>query len=367
MFLPSLEGGGAERVFAELANEFAALGVQVDLLLASAHGPYLSEVASAVRVIDFAAAGVLQSLPKLIRYVRSERPDALLSGLDHANIVAVLARAASRTRTRSVISMRCVPTAGYREARSPRGFALLQLMRLAYPLADAIVANSAAVASDLSQLVHIPGDKLHTVHNPVNISQIQRLSGEDVDHPWALPGAPPVILGVGRLDVLKDFSTLVRAFSLVRSEQTCRLVILGDGPDRGNLESVVRQLGLEGDVLLAGFVSNPFAWMRRARVFVSSSLTEGCPNALMQALACGVPVVSTDCIGGSAEVLENGKWGRLVATRDVGAMAAAIVATLGSEDHPDVRQRAKDFAHERIVRRYLQILLPNLATPNRLY
>jgi glycosyltransferase involved in cell wall biosynthesis len=366
LFLPSLEGGGAERVFVELANEFAARRVHVDLLLASAHGPYLSEVASAVRVVDFGAAGVLQALPKLTRYMRKERPDALLSGLDHANIVAIVARVASRTRTRSVISMRSVPTAGFREVRSLRKFAVLQLIRLAYPLADAIVANSETVASDLSQLVRIRGERLHTVHNPVNISRIQRLSTEEVGHPWAQPGAPPVILGVGRLDVLKDFSTLVRAFSLVRSRQECRLVILGDGPERGKLEDIVRQLGLDRDVLLAGFVSNPFAWMRRARVFVSSSLTEGCPNALMQALACGTPVVSTDCLGGSAEILQNGKWGRLVATRDDSAMAEAIVATLQTEDYPDVRQRAKDFGHDRIVQQYLQILLPNLVGPHRL-
>jgi glycosyltransferase involved in cell wall biosynthesis len=364
LFLPSLEGGGAERVFVELANAFAALGIRVDLLLASAHGPYLSEIASTVRLIDFATGGVLRSLPKLVRYMRSERPDALLSGLDHANIIAVMARVASRTRTRAVISMRSVPTAGYREARSTRGFAVLQLIRLAYPFADAIVANSEAVASDLAHLVRIRRDKLHMVHNPVNIAQIQRLSREELDHPWALPGAPPVILGVGRLDVLKDFGTLVQAFSLIRARRECRLVILGDGPERGNLESIVSQLGLQRDVLLAGFVGNPFSWMRRARVFVSSSLTEGCPNALMQALACGVPVVSTDCIGGSAEVLEGGKWGRLVATRDAGAMASAIVATLESEQHPDVRQRAQDFGHERIVQQYLRILLPR-SSPHR--
>ena len=244
---------------------------------------------------------------------------------------------------------------------------MLQLIRLAYPLAHAIVANSEMVASDLSQLVRIRRERLHTVHNPVNISRIQRLSMEEVGHPWAQPGTPPVILGVGRLDVLKDFSTLVRAFSLVRSRQECRLVILGDGPERGKLEDIVRQLGLDRDVLLAGFVSNPFAWMRRARVFVSSSLTEGCPNALMQALACGIPVISTDCVGGSAEVLQNGKWGRLVATRDASAMAEAIVATLGTEDHPDVRQRANDFGHERIVQQYLQILLPNLVGTHRLH
>jgi glycosyltransferase involved in cell wall biosynthesis len=366
LFLPSLDGGGAERVFVELANEFAALGARVDLALADARGPYLPEVTPAVRVVDFGVSGVLQSLPKLARYLRKERSEALLSGLDHANIVAILARVAAGNRTRSVISIRSVPTAGYRETPSLPRWALLRLMRLAYPFADAIVVNSEGVASDASQLLGIPRRRLHTVYNPLNVSRIQRLSFERVDHPWCVAGAAPIILGVGRLDVLKDFPSLIRAFSLVRSSRECRLVILGEGPDHAKLEGLIRQLGLDREVLLAGFVSNPFSWMRRARVFVSSSLTEGCPNALMQALACGIPVISTDSVGGSAEILQGGKWGLLVAVGDIRAMARAIEASLDMTNHPDVQQRAKDFAHDTIARQYLEILLPSLAAPQGL-
>jgi glycosyltransferase involved in cell wall biosynthesis len=366
LFLPSLDGGGAERVFVELANEFARLGARVDLALADARGPYLPEVTPAVRVVDFGVSGVLQSLPKLARYLRKERLEALLSGLDHANIVAILARVAAGNRTRSVISIRSVPTAGYRETPSLRRWALLRLMRLAYPFADAIVVNSDAVASDASELLGVPRRRLHTVYNPLNVCRIQRLSFERVDHPWCVAGAAPIILGVGRLDVLKDFPSLIRAFSLVRSSRECRLVILGEGPDHAKLEGLIRQLGLDREVLLAGFVSNPFSWMRRARVFVSSSLTEGCPNALMQALACGIPVISTDSVGGSAEILQGGKWGALVAVGDIRAMATAIEASLDTTNHPDVRQRARDFAHDTIARQYLQILLPSLAAPQGL-
>jgi hypothetical protein len=161
LFLPSLEGGGAQRVFVELANEFVALGLCVNLALASAHGPYLEEISAGVRVIDFGASGVLQSLPKLARHLRTERPDVMLSGLDHANIIAMLARVAARNGTRCVISMRSVPTAVYRESRSVRGWLLLQLIKVAYPFADAIVANSEAVASDLSQLLRITRSRLH--------------------------------------------------------------------------------------------------------------------------------------------------------------------------------------------------------------
>jgi glycosyltransferase involved in cell wall biosynthesis len=178
------------------------------------------------------------------------------------------------------------------------------------------------------------------------------------DHPWLAEGAPPVILGVGSLAVLKDFPTLIRAFALARTRRICRLVVLGEGPDRAALESLVRELGLDGDVLLPGFAANPFAWMKRARVFVSSSLTEGCPNALMQALACGTPVVSTACPGGSAEILEGGKWGRLVPVRSVSTMSEAIIASIEAPIPLNLRERAADFALATIAREYLEILLP---------
>jgi glycosyltransferase involved in cell wall biosynthesis len=352
-------GGGAERVFVQLANEFVALGVHVDFALASAYGPYLDEIAPGVQVIDFGAPGITRAMPKLARYLRLERPDAMLSGLDHANLVAILARFVSGNRTRCVISERAVSTEVYREDRSVLGRITPRLMRVAYRFADNIIANSQFVASDLSQFVRIPKSKLSVIYNPLDIGSIDELSREHVAHPWCEADTPPIVLSVGRLDRFKDFQTLIRAFSIVRSERDCRLVILGEGADRAKLEHLIGQLGLQRDIHLPGFVGNPFAWMRHAAVFVSSSLTEGCPNALMQALACGTHVVSTDCAGGSAEILEGGKWGRLVPIGAPEAMAAAILNTLDSSSHPDVRKRADSFALRRIAQEYLHILLPD--------
>lgn len=358
IFLPSVEGGGAERVFVQLANKFVALGCQVSLAMASARGPYLSEISEDVRLIDFASRGVLHSLPKLARYLRENRPDVILSGLDHANLVAILARVISRTGVRCVISMRSVFSAVYREDRSVRGWLERQLMRRAYRFADRIIANSRYVASDLSNFLHIPESKLYIVYNPLDIDSIEELSHAAVSHPWCAVEAPPMILGVGSLAGLKDFPTLIRAFSIVRAKRDCRLVILGEGADRAKLEDLVRQLEMECDVYLPGFVRNPFAWMRRAKLFVCSSLTEGCPNALMQALACGTPVVSTDCPGGTKEILEGGKWGRLCPIGDAEAMAEGIQASLDSSVQPDVRKRADSFALTGVAKEYLRVLLP---------
>jgi glycosyltransferase involved in cell wall biosynthesis len=358
LFLPSLAGGGAERVFVELANEFARLGVHVDLALAQAEGPYLAELSAPVRVVDFAAASVSKSLPKLVRHLRSERPVAMLSALDHANVTAIVARLMARASTRCVISARSVPSMLAREAGFARAWPVLQAARLTYRFADGVIANSEGVADDFSRYMRIPRQRIRVIYNPLNVRQIDRLSREPLEHP-ALPSEEtPMILSAGRLSGLKDFPTLLTAFARVRAQRRCRLVILGEGPDRLQLETLARGLGVADDVALPGFVDNPFQWMRRASVFVSSSLSEGCPNALMQALACGTPVVSTDGVGGAREVLEGGRWGRLAPVRDPSSLAASIVATLDAETHPDVRQRAAEFSPESTARRYLQSLLP---------
>ena len=358
LFLPSLDGGGAERVFVQLANEFSALGLSVDMVLAAARGPYLAEVAPGVRIVDLQAPGVLRSLPKLARYLREQRPEALLSALDHANITAIAACKIANTGIRCAISMRSVPSAVYgEEKRALRRWLMPRLMRASYRLADRVIANSQSVAADLLQKIRVPAGKLRVIYNPLDLDSIRRLGGQAIDNEWLKQRDAPLLLAVGRLDVLKDFPTLIRAFAIVRSRCDCRLAILGEGPDRQLLEKLVAELHLSKDVHFTGFINNPFAWMRRADLIVCSSLTEGCPNALMQALACGTAIVSTDCVGGCSEILEGGKWGRLVPIGDVQALADSILATLRGGERPDGRRRAADFAIREIALAYLRQLI----------
>lgn len=358
LFLPSVEGGGAERVFVELANELAALDCPIDLVLASARGPYLSEVSPRVRVIDLGASGVLRALPQLWRYLRRERPAAMLSALDHANAIAILACVASLCSVRCVVSVRSVPSAVYRDNKNLRNRVVRLMTKILYRFADQVIANSRAGAADLSQAFGVPAIKMRVIYNPLDVERIERMRHLEAAHPWLIPGGTPLVLGVGSLLAVKDFSTLIRAFSLVRAKRNCRLAILGEGPERARLESLARDLGVQRDICLPGFVSNPFVWIGRASVLVSSSLTEGCPNVIMQALACETPIVSTDCWGGSSEILEGGRWGRLVPVGDVNSMADAILETLDSSSQPLSRVRAQDFALSRIARQYLQALLP---------
>ena len=197
----------------------------------------------------------------------------------------------------------------------------------------------------------------------VHTSDLHQKCGraEPFDHPWFAPGAPPVILGAGRLTEQKDFPTLIRAFALVRKKHPARLMILGEGEERSKLETLVQELGLEKEVSLPGFVDNPYKYMKRAAVFVLSSRWEGFPNVLVEAMALGTPVVSTDCPNGPAEILENGKWGELVPVGETQSLASAVLRTLDRVDVVRVKgaaERADQFRVESIIREYFCALFP---------
>ena len=355
LFLPSLRGGGAERVMVHLARGFAERGFQVDLVLAKAEGPYLAEVPPSVRVVDLRASRVLFSLPGLVRYLRKERPYALLSALNHANVIVCLAHRLARVPSRLVISEHNTLSAS--RPQNARGRLLPWFMRWTYPWADAVIAVSQGVAEDLVRTLGISAERVKVIYNPVVDDDLLTKSKEPLDHPWFTEGAPPVILGVGRLTEQKDFPNLIRAFALVRAQRPARLMILGEGELRPQLEALVHELGLQDDVALPGFVKNPYAYMARAAVFVLSSRWEGLGVALIEAMASGTPVVSTDCPSGPREILEDGRWGRLVPVGDVDALAEAIVTTLDETEHPDVAARAKEFNVNYAVENYLKVLL----------
>lgn len=358
LFLPSLRGGGAERVMVDLARGFSKRSVNVDLVLAKAEGPYLSEVPAGVRVVDLRACRVLLALPALVRYLRQERPMAMLTTLCHANIVAVWARCLAGVSTRVVVREANTESLSSANAQSLRGRIMPFLTRRFYPWADAVVAVSKGVAEDLIQNIGLPAWKVQVIYNPVITPDLFAKAEEPLEHPWFAAGEPPVILGVGRLTKQKDFATLISAFSLLHKERAARLIILGEGEDRPKLETQVRGLRLEQDVELPGFVNNPFKYMKRAAVFVLSSRWEGLPNTLIQALSLGTPIVSTDCPSGPAEILEGGKWGRLVPVGDVTALARAIVDTLeqGLPDYEELKGRAVMYALDNIVEKYLEVM-----------
>jgi glycosyltransferase involved in cell wall biosynthesis len=360
IFVPSLCGGGAERVMAILANGFASRGYSVDLLVAQREGPYLSSLSPDVRIVDFQREGVLACLPALVRYLRRERPRALLAALSHTNVVSLIANRLAGSPTRIVISERSSFAAKIPRNRTMRFKAMHLLMRLTYRWASAVVVVAQALGDELRERFGLTGSVIHFVPNPVVNADMLALARQPLDERF-FPAGQAAILGAGRLTAQKDFETLIRAFALLRSRRDARLVILGEGPDRGKLESLVEQLGLRQHVVLPGFHENPFAFMRAADLFVLSSRYEGMPGVMVQAMACGTPVVSTDCPTGPAELLEGGRWGRLVPMGDPVALAEAMERTLAEEVHPDVALRAMDFAEEASVDHYLEVMLGRTA------
>lgn len=360
IFLPSLVGGGAERVMIYLANGFVSSGIAVDLVLVSVEGEYLSLVSQQVRIVDLNASRVLFSLPRLVEYLNREKPDVVLSAMHHINIVAALACRLAKLKTKLVVSIHNHSSSTFfRDRRTPvRSMILFQLIKIFYDIPDRIVGVSEDVVKDLKAILpKIPEKKLIAIYNPVVLPEIFLKAGESVSHPWILTGSP-IVLGVGRLTEQKDFSTLIRAFAKVSQSQTVQLIILGEGEKREQLTSLVNSLGLTGRVSLPGFVDNPFAYMRQASVFVLSSQWEGLPTALIEAMACGAAVVSTNCPNGPREILEDGKWGKLVPVGDVEAMAEAILDSLrGNTKCPPRELLESRFGLNAITDQYLSVLL----------
>ena len=300
-------------------------------------------------------------LPDLVHYLRREKPTALLSAKTHPNLTALWAKRLSGVSTRFVVSERShlsgdLLSRRQRKRRS-RVVGPSPLLRRVYPWADAIVAISHGVADGLAEFADIPRERITTIYSPIVTPDLHAGARAPLDHPWFRPDAPPVVLGVGRLAPQKDFPTLLRAFARVRAQRPARLVILGEGKRRGELETLAATLGITADTAMPGFVENPYPYMARAAVFVLSSVREGLPNVLIEALACGCPVVSTDCPSGPAEVLDGEQYGRLVPTGDDAALARALCATL-EKTPPRERLigRGRFFSVDRAVERYERLL-----------
>jgi glycosyltransferase involved in cell wall biosynthesis len=357
VFLQDLYGGGAEQVMLRLATGMAEQGRAVDLVLVRREGAFAGKVPPSVRIVELGTRRTINSVLALGRYLRRERPAVLMTALVHVNIAALLARLTAPGTTRVVltehnqISMNIPPSPSFTLRFAYR------LVPLLYPRASRIIAVSDGVADDLSRFSGVERNRIDVVHNPVVTPELAALADEPVDHPWFAPGEPPVILGVGRLSDQKDFATLLRAFALVCSRRPARLVILGEGGYRAELEQLVAQLGIGSDVDLPGFAGNPFAYMSKASLFVLSSKFEGLPGALIEAMACGTPVVATDCPSGPREILEGGSLGGLVPVGDPESLAAAIGDALDQPAPPDrLRAKAAEYTVDRAVRRYLALL-----------
>jgi glycosyltransferase involved in cell wall biosynthesis len=396
--LSDLSGGGVQRMTLALMRGLTERAVDCELVLCRAQGPLLDAIPAGIAVTSLKASGeiaaraaiwradplgtaalarpillpsktwkIFRRLPALVDFLQQSRPRALIAATPPLNLMAVWARRLAGVPLRVVLTERTAPSFSLTNEPVWHKRYLSPVMRRTYRRAEAIVAVSQALADDLASFTRLPRNAIRTIYNPVVGPEVARGALAPLDDPWFAEGSPPVVLGVGRLSKQKDFPTLIRAFARLRGTRAARLMILGGGsrPEeekraRAELQALASELGVAEDVRLQGFIDNPFAYLARAGLFALSSRYEGLGNALIEALACGCPVVSTDCPAGPSEILGGGRWGRLVPVGDDAALAGAMAATLDHlPDRAALRARASAFSLDAAVDRYIDLLTGN--------
>ncbi|MDX2053517.1 MAG: glycosyltransferase [Polyangiaceae bacterium] len=339
-FLPALSDGGAERVWVTFASGLAARGANVELVVSGPESKYVEELHASVALVRLPAAR-LSLLPlKLAAHYRSTRPDVILTTMVTANLVAGAAAQLGSPRSKLIMREAASPRApsfSWREALTPVA------RQLSYPMADAIIAPCQEVAKQLTEVLPLKSAaKIHVIPNPIAVDTIIQMSTEA--GPWPFPQHTPVIVACGRLDPTKGFDILLRALAMVLKKRPVHLAILGEGSERAALIRLSEELGIAQNVSLLGFVKNPFHYFARAQVFVLSSRSEGFPNVLLQAMACGSQVVAADCPTGPREIILDPTHGLLVPPENVYALSEAVLQQLAAPPrNPAAVARSRDF------------------------
>lgn len=351
---PRLASGGVEKMRIILAKELLNRSIDVDFVLCRVEGEYLDQVPCDVRVINLGAARTRDSLIPMIRYLKTESPDYLISSLGPQNVIATVSRILSGARTRvfvtqhNALSLQSTTRASFQQRMMPA------LYRWILPLADGVIAVSKGIANDMAKSTGFAIDHINVIYNPACTA-----IGPD----YSTPIEPSLsdgkyIISIGRLVHQKGFDDLLRAFALVtKRHPELKLVILGTGPLENELKQLSNELGIGSNTYFLGFRPDPRPYLSRADVFVLSSRFEGFGNVLVEALAVGTSVVSTDCDYGPSEILNNGEFGRLVKVGDAAALAEAIEANLQClHDRERLQARAQIFSPKSIVDQYLALL-----------
>ncbi len=355
-----------------LARNLVQKGHNVDFVVVNPKGPLLEELPKRVKLVILFYGSLmpfirffskrfqifLSRIP-LALYLRKAKPDILLSGANVMHLSAITARSLSQIQVPLILRISNHLTGPLFWKKSWSKFRyryrLYRVKRL-YPKAEAIASVSKGVAEDVINVTGINPLNVRVVYSPFDIVELQEKAKAPVNHPWLKKKELPVILGVGRFSLQKDFATLIKSFSKLKEKTKARLIILGEGKERKKLEGLVERLGLKSEIDLPGFTLNPWAYMVRADLFVLSSRWEGLPGVLIEAMAVGCPVVSTDCPSGPREILADGRYGPLVPVGDITALAEAMYSVLESPPPKEkLMERAKEFDVEKVANNYLKL------------
>ena len=348
---PMKAWGGIESTIVPLCDEFVDQGLIVDLLLPrGGEAPYPEKLNRQVNVVDLNSGSKIATAFKMVAYIRQEEPDAILAAKDHSIKSALLARRFCRHKPRVVAKLTNHQSTILRR-RLKRILAFW-----AYPYADRFVAVSEGVKEDFVETFGVDRSRISVIYNPVITRDFPSRAAARLENDRSEVQVP-LIIAAGRLAWQKGFDVLVDAFWQFRKSRDGKLIILGEGAERAVIEAQIEKRGLTGDVELRGYVADPVPWMARASLFVLSSRHEGLGNVLVEALAAGAPVVSTDCPSGPREILEDGKLGQLVPVDDVEALADAMERTINHPPPAEERERSLErFRSGPVARQYLETM-----------
>ncbi|HVV37161.1 MAG TPA: glycosyltransferase [Acidimicrobiales bacterium] len=351
LVVPDLDGAGAQRVMLDLAAGMVERGVEVDVVAVRGEGPLRRLVPPGATVVDLGARRAVSAVAPLVGYLRRARPDAVVSCLNHVNLVTIAATRVARTGAIVMVTQHNQLSSSAPRKDTRRARAMPALLRVGFRFADRVVAVSDGVADDLARTIGLARNRIAVIYNPVDVARLRAAAAAPTDVVWP-DGDGAKLLGVGRLIEQKDFPNLLRALAAL---PTARLVLLGDGEDRVALGALAAELGVAARVCFAGFVDNPFPVFAAADVFVLSSRWEGLPTVLIEALALSPHVVATDCPSGPREILDGGRWGHLVPVGDPAALAEAIAACV-TESPVEASEALARYDRATVTTRYLELL-----------
>ena len=355
IFFATSGHSGNDRIAKNLVPSLAKRGYFVDVLKVRNHGPNIENISPGVRIVDLGARHTYSALLPVISYLRRENPVVVLADKDRVNRTALLARWIANTKTRLVLGSGTtisidLKSRGWFERRVQKWS-----MGNLYPFADSVLVLSKGAAEDMSTYTGLDRNCIRVVPCPVVSSDLFEKTLRRPDHPWFQKGEPPVILGVGELGARKDFSTLIRGFHIVNQKTPCRLVILGSGKEHHELIQLTCELGIQEKVDFPGFQPDPYPFMAHAGVFSLTSRWEGLGFVLIEALAVGTPVVSTDCPSGPREILQNGQYGALVPIGNADSVAQALLGALANPPARSfLQEAARPYEIEKATNAYLR-------------
>ncbi len=350
IFLPNLEAGGAERVTLNLLSALDKGIFEPTLLIGEKRGEFFNKIEKDIIIHDLETTSSSKLIFKIATYLKKEKPDIFVSVFTRFTILSILASIISRSKTRIIIIEHASSSYFYLIVHNYflslfSFFVLPFLIKIFYRKASAIICVSEGIANDLLRVVNLP-NLIKIVYNPIINDQIYSLCQEPVQHDWFLDKKYPVIIAAGRLTKAKDYPNLLMAFKLVVQNKPAHLVILGEGEERKKLEDLTKKLEISENIAFLGFQKNPYKYMAKSSVFVLSSLREGIPTVIIEAMACGVPVVSTDCASGLREIIENRENGFLVPVSDPQKLADAILILLKT---PKLREELSKEAQKKLT------------------